>query len=147
VRPKRTKVESDARLGAFSCKSLFCTKLHYRTAGGANRHMLGERAEEALPPYCDERKSKRAPKDASMAAPSGQIAQASSLSSMPAAAQAESVPPEIAPVLRSNVRGRAGRSLHDSGSCTCESSSGASESEDSIDVSSDESEAESRRAR
>jgi len=151
ARPKRAKCSSDAKLGAFPCKFAFCDKLHFKTAGGSNRHMAGEHALEALQLYSDERKSKSDPRDLSMAAPSGQGTQASSRSSSPAAAQTESVPPEPAPVLRPSARRRAGRSLRDSGSSASSSSasSKSSESEDSISESSDQSEVEwgSRRLR
>ena len=33
------------------CKSAFCTKLHYATAGGSNRHMSTLHPEEDLEPY------------------------------------------------------------------------------------------------
>ena len=50
VWPKQAKCSSDAKVGTFPCRSAFCNKLHYTTAGGANRHMLAEHALDVLLP-------------------------------------------------------------------------------------------------
>jgi hypothetical protein len=77
--PKRKrKAAGDAAVGAFPCKSTFCSKLHYTTAGGSNRHMASKHPLELLQPYLNlpKHRKKRVPPAAPASAPS-------TLSSMP----------------------------------------------------------------
>ena len=38
-------------VGEYPCKHTFCTKLHYTTPGGANRHMREKHSQDNLSPY------------------------------------------------------------------------------------------------
>ena len=48
---KRKAAGDGSDVGEFPCKSALCTKLHYATAGGSNRHMSTLHPEENLEPY------------------------------------------------------------------------------------------------
>ena len=73
AQPKR-QPKVDRPVGAFPCKAALCDKLHYKTAGGSNKHMASNHPRDNLEPYPNPRmapkpRKKRAPAAALVPAP------------------------------------------------------------------------------
>ena len=164
---KRKAVDDDRAVGAFPCKAVFCSKLHYKTAGNSNKHMASKHSLEALAPYPNPPKprKKRAPASAPVPAPElaplagmlfaraarvervvaclGAAAEPATAPHLaPRSALEEPVPPAVAPLPARAPARPAGWSLQSARASSSEASSESSQEEQEEEDGSESSESE-----